>query len=87
MLPPELQTAQLTVTQPAPELPFCIGLARTECTAVVEHLAAGIRLHDMSLLKVALTLTLSRGEREPKERLFNSSLSLWERVGVRAKKA
>jgi hypothetical protein len=41
----------------------------------------------MSLLKVALTLTLSRGEREPKERFLNSSLSLWERVGVRAFRA
>jgi hypothetical protein len=36
---------------------------------------------------MALTLALSRREREPKERQLNRSLSLWERVGVRAKKA
>jgi len=32
---------------------------------------------------MALTLALSRREREPEDRLLNSSLSLWERVGVR----
>jgi hypothetical protein len=36
---------------------------------------------------MALTLTLSRREREPQKRLRNSSLSLWERVGVRVIKS
>jgi len=37
--------------------------------------------------RTALTLSLSQRERGPQERLWNSPLSLWERVGVRVIKS